>query len=60
MNVALIVFLLITLLRVSADLRIKREKEGFFLAGILGGFLCDSIGTPGPPMALFLCSQGFA
>ncbi len=58
MGIALIVFSLISLR--SADLRIKREKEGFFLAGLLGGFLCGSIGMPGPPMALFLCSQGFA
>jgi uncharacterized membrane protein YfcA len=58
MGVALIVFSLISLR--SVDLRIKREKEGFFLAGLLGGFLCGSIGMPGPPMALFLSSQGFA
>jgi uncharacterized protein len=58
MGVALIVFSLVALL--SVDLRIKREKEGFILAGILGGFLCGSIGMPGPPMALFLSSQGFA
>jgi uncharacterized protein len=56
-GVALIVFSLILLWNIN--LKLKNERDGFVLAGLLGGFLCGSIGMPGPPMALFLSIQGF-
>jgi uncharacterized membrane protein YfcA len=56
-DVALIVFSLTLLWNIN--LKLKNERDGFVLAGLLGGFLCGSIGMPGPPMALFLSSQGF-
>ena len=58
MGVALIGFSLL-LLR-HANLRIEKQQSGFALAGLLGGFLCGSIGMPGPPVALILSSQGLA
>ncbi|NYT01364.1 MAG: sulfite exporter TauE/SafE family protein [Methanosarcinales archaeon] len=57
MGMALILFSLLLLM--NFDLRIRREQSGFVLAGLAGGFLCGSIGMPGPPMALLLSSQGF-
>lgn len=53
---ALILFSLLLLRNVS--LMLKTERTNFALAGLMGGFLCGSIGMPGPPMALFLSSQG--
>lgn len=56
-GIALIIFSLLLLWNVN--LRLKRDRFGSAAAGLLGGFLCGSIGMPGPPMALLLSSQGF-
>ncbi len=57
-GIALILFSILLLRNVN--LRIKMEGAGFASAGLMGGFLCGSIGMPGPPMALLLSSQGFS
>jgi uncharacterized protein len=57
-GIALIVFSLLLLWNVN--LKLKRDKFGSATVGLLGGFLCGSIGMPGPPMALILSSQGIA
>jgi uncharacterized membrane protein YfcA len=56
-GIALIIFSILLLWNVN--LRLKRDRFGSAAAGLLGGFLCGSIGMPGPPMALLLSSQGF-
>ncbi len=55
-GIALIVFSLLLLWNVN--LKLKRDTLGSATVGLLGGFLCGSIGMPGPPMALILSSQG--
>ncbi|MFB3766578.1 MAG: sulfite exporter TauE/SafE family protein [Methanotrichaceae archaeon] len=44
----------------NVNLKLKRDRFGNAAVGLLGGFLCGSIGMPGPPMALLLSSQGTA
>ncbi|HSD59137.1 MAG TPA: sulfite exporter TauE/SafE family protein [Methanotrichaceae archaeon] len=56
-GIALIIFSILLLWNVN--LRLKRDRFGSAAAGLMGGFLCGSIGMPGPPMALLLSSQGF-
>jgi uncharacterized protein len=41
----------------NVNLKLKRGRFGSATIGLLGGFLCGSIGLTGPPMALLLCSQ---
>ena len=41
----------------NVNLKLKRGRFGSSAIGLLGGFLCGSIGLTGPPMALLLCSQ---
>ncbi len=53
---ALIIFSVLLLWNVN--LKFKRDRFGTATVGLLGGFLCGSIGMPGPPMALLLSSQG--
>ena len=55
-GIALIAFSILLLWNVNLNL--KRDRFGSATAGLLGGFLCGSIGMPGPPMALLLGSQG--
>ncbi|NMB84747.1 MAG: sulfite exporter TauE/SafE family protein [Methanothrix sp.] len=55
-GIALIIFSLLLLWNVN--LKLKRDRFGSATVGLLGGFLCGSIGMPGPPMALILSSQG--
>ena len=55
-GIALIIFSLLLLWNVN--LKLKRDRFGSATVGLLGGFLCGSIGMPGPPMALLLGSQG--
>lgn len=55
-GIALIIFSMLLLWNVN--LRFKRDMFGSATVGLLGGFLCGSIGMPGPPMALLLSSQG--
>ena len=55
-GIALIIFSMLLLWNVN--LRLKRDRFGSAAVGLLGGFLCGSIGMPGPPMALLLGSQG--
>ncbi|MGA9097521.1 MAG: sulfite exporter TauE/SafE family protein [Methanotrichaceae archaeon] len=55
-GVALIIFSLLLLWNVNP--KFKRDRFGNAAVGLLGGFLCGSIGMPGPPMALLLSSQG--
>ncbi len=55
-GIALIIFSLLLLWNVN--LKLKRDRFGSAAVGLLGGFLCGSIGMPGPPMALLLGSQG--
>jgi uncharacterized membrane protein YfcA len=57
-GISLIVFSLLLLWNVR--LKIDGGRTGSALAGLLGGFLCGSVGLPGPPMALILSSQGLA
>ena len=57
-GIALIIFSILLLW--NANLRLKIDGVGSAAAGLMGGFLCGSIGMPGPPMALLLSSQGFA
>jgi uncharacterized membrane protein YfcA len=52
----LIIFSLLLLW--NMDLKIESGRAGFAASGLMGGFLCGSIGMPGPPMALLLSSQG--
>ena len=54
---ALIVFSILLMQNVSLNFRL--DRLGSALAGLVGGFLCGSVGLPGPPMALLLSSQGF-
>ena len=56
MGFALIVFSILMLLNVS--LKLKRDRSLSAAAGLMGGFLCGSVGMPGPPMAILLSSQG--
>lgn len=56
MGLALIVFSLLMLLNVS--LKLKKDRSLSAVAGLAGGFLCGSVGMPGPLMALLLSSQG--
>jgi uncharacterized protein len=56
MGIALIFFSLLLLLNVN--IKLKRDRLGSALSGLVGGFLCGSIGMPGPPMALLLSGQG--
>lgn len=53
---ALIIFAALLLLNVN--LKFKIDMFGSVAVGLLGGFLCGSIGMPGPPMALLLNAQG--
>jgi uncharacterized protein len=55
-GIALIIFSVLLLWNVN--LKLKRDRFGSATAGLLGGFLCGSIGMPGPPMALLLSNQG--
>ena len=55
-GIALIIFSVLLLWNVN--LKLKRDRLGSAAVGLLGGFLCGSIGMPGPPMALLLGSQG--
>lgn len=55
-GIALIIFSVLLLWNVN--LKFKRDRFGSATAGLLGGFLCGSIGMPGPPMALLLSNQG--
>lgn len=55
-GIALIIFSVLLLWNVNLNL--KRDRFGSATVGLLGGFLCGSIGMPGPPMALLLGSQG--
>ncbi len=57
MGIALVFFSILMLFNWS--LKLKRDKTVSAASGLLGGFLCGSIGMPGPPMALLLSSQGF-
>lgn len=57
MGVALILFSILLLF--NWNFKLKRDRTASAASGLLGGFLCGSIGMPGPPMALFLSSQGF-
>jgi uncharacterized membrane protein YfcA len=57
-GISLIVFSLFLLWNVK--LKIEGGRTSSALAGLLGGFLCGSVGLPGPPMALILSSQGLA
>ncbi len=57
-GIALIFFSILLLWNVN--LKLRRGKLGSVAAGLMGGFLCGSIGMPGPPMALLLSSQGYA
>ncbi len=57
-GISLIIFSVLLLWNVS--LRLKKDRFISAAAGLLGGFLCGSIGMPGPPMAMLLSSQGFA
>jgi uncharacterized membrane protein YfcA len=56
MGITLILFSLLLLWNVN--IRLKRDRFGSAISGLLGGFLCGSIGMPGPPMALLLSGQG--
>jgi hypothetical protein len=56
MGIALIFFSLLLLWNVN--IKLKRDRFGSALSGLVGGFLCGSIGMPGPPMALLLSGQG--
>lgn len=56
MGIALIFFSLLLLWNVN--LKLKRDRFGSALSGLVVGFLCGSIGMPGPPMALLLSGQG--
>jgi len=42
----------------NVNLRLKKDRFRSAAAGLLGGFLCGSIGMPGPPMALLLKQPG--
>lgn len=55
-GIALIIFSMLLLWNVN--LRFKRDRFGSATVGLIGGFLCGSIGMPGPPLALLLSSQG--
>lgn len=55
-GIALIIFSILLLWNVN--LKFKRDRFESAAVGLLGGFLCGSIGMPGPPMALLLSSQG--
>lgn len=55
---ALIIFSILLLL--NMNLKFKIDMFGSAAVGLLGGFLCGSIGMPGPPMALLLNAQGAA
>ncbi len=55
-GIALIAFSILLLWNVNLNL--KRDRFGSATAGLIGGFLCGSIGMPGPPIALLLGSQG--
>jgi len=57
MGVALIIFSIMLLWNVKLSHR--RDVSRSAAAGLLGGFLCGSVGLPGPPMAILLSSQGF-
>jgi uncharacterized protein len=57
-GIALILFSLLMLKRIN--LRIENQRSSYSLAGLVGGFLCSSIGMPGPPVALILSSQGLS
>ena len=45
-------------MKLRQNLNLKRDRFGSATAGLIGGFLCGSIGMPGPPIALLLGSQG--
>jgi uncharacterized protein len=57
MGIALVFFSFLLLFNWS--FKLKRDKTVSAAFGLLGGFLCGSIGMPGPPMALLLGGQGF-
>ena len=57
MGIALIVFSILLMRNVNLNFRL--DRLGSAVAGLVGGFLCGSVGLPGPPMALLLSSQGF-
>ena len=55
-GITLIIFSMLLLWNVN--LKFKRDRFRSATVGLIGGFLCGSIGMPGPPMALLLGSQG--